>query len=128
MKSIVKNILIVDKDLGFVFWLGAALNGAGYRPWPACSSSEAISMSWRKPLDRPDLLIVNASLPGVSELIAHFHRTQTHLKVMALGPRDETLHGVDAWHPTAVLSDDPAKQEWVRAVEHVSGKQKSRVA
>ena len=88
-----KSILIVDSDVGFIFWLGAALSGAGYQPWPACSPSDAISVAGREALARLDLLIVNASLPGVSKLIAHFHRTQASLKVMALGPQDKTLYG-----------------------------------
>ena|ERR1022692_110183 len=85
MTSAMKNILIVDNDLGFIFWLGAALVGAGYRPWPACSLSDAISVANRKPLSRLHLLVVNASLPGVSKLIAHFRRTQAHLRVNRIG-------------------------------------------
>lgn len=38
-----KVILIVNNDLGFIFWLGVALIEAGYRAWPACSTSAAIS-------------------------------------------------------------------------------------
>ena len=88
-----KNVLIVDNDLGFIFWLGAALVGAGYRPWPACSPSDAISVANRKPLSRLHLLVVNASLPGVSKLIAHLRRTQAHLRVSALGPWRQTGAG-----------------------------------
>jgi DNA-binding response OmpR family regulator len=123
MKSAAKHILIVDNDLGFICWLGSVLTAAGYRSWPACSTSEAISLSTRKPLARLDLLIVNASLPGVSELIAHFRRAHSRLKVMALGPQAETLAGVHAWHPTPGLSDDSAREEWVRAVRQASGRQ-----
>ena len=122
MTSATKNILIVDNDLGFIFWLGAALVGAGYRPWPACSLSDAISVANRKPLSRLHLLVVNASLPGVSKLIAHFRRTQAHLRVIALGPQDNTLVGVTAWHSAPDTGDDSAKQELVRAVKHMSGR------
>jgi hypothetical protein len=118
-----KNILIVDNDLGFIFWLGAALIGAGYRAWPACSPSEAISIVDRIPLTRLDLAIVNASLPGVSKLIAHFRRTQAHLSVMAVGPQGRALPGVSYFQATPGLIDDAAKQEWVRAVKRMSGKQ-----
>jgi DNA-binding response OmpR family regulator len=118
-----KNILIVDNDLGLMFWLGAALVDAGYRAWPAGSLAEAISVVGRKPSMRLDLLIVNASLPGVSKLIAHFRRTQPHLNVMALGPQGGTLPGVNYFEATPGLMDDAAKQEWVRAVKRMSGKQ-----
>ena len=123
MTSATKNILIVDKDPGFIFWLGAALVGAGYQPWPACSSSDAISVVKRKPLARLHLLIVNASLPGVSKLLAHVRRTRAHLRVIAFGPQDSTLVGVTAWHSAPDTGDDSAKQEWVRAVKHMSGRQ-----
>jgi hypothetical protein len=117
-----KNIMIVDNDLGFIFWLGAALIGAGYQAWPAASRSEAISLASRKPLARLDLLIVNVSLPGASNLVAHFRRTQSQLKVMAFGPQGKTLHGVKPWQPTPGLSDESARDEWLRAVKQVSGK------
>ena len=117
-----KNILIVDNDLGFIFWLGAALMGAGYQAWPASSLSEAISVTSRKPLIRLDLLIVNGSLRGASEVIAHIRRTQSQLQVMALGPQGKTLHGVKPWQPTPGLSEDLARQEWVQAVKQMSGK------
>ena len=123
MTRAMKNILIVDNDLGFIFWLGAALVGAGYQLWPACTRSDAISVANRKPLARLHLLIVDASLPGVSKLIAHFRRTQAHLRVMALGPQDNTLVGVTAWHTTPGSGDDSAKQEWVQAVKHTFGRQ-----
>jgi CheY-like chemotaxis protein len=121
MKSKIKNILIVDDDLGFIFWLGGVLVDAGYQPWPACSPSDAISLAGHKL--QPDLLIVNASLPVVPELIAHFRNTQTNLKVMAWGSQATTLPGVNAWRPTPGLSDSSAKLEWVRAVKHLSSRQ-----
>lgn len=122
MKSATKNILIVDQDLGFIFWLGSALAAAGYRPWPAGNPAEAISLARRKPLARLDLLIVNASLPGVATLIAHFRRAHAQLKVMALGPEGKSLSGVHAWRPIPGLTDDSAKKEWVRAIKQVSGR------
>ena len=118
-----KNILIVDNDLGFIFWLGAALIGAGYQAWPATSHSEAISLASRKPLARLDLLIVNVSLPAASKIIAHFRGTQSQLKVMALGPQGRALPGVNYFQATPGLIDDAAKQEWVRAVKRMFGKQ-----
>ena len=123
MKSAMKNILIVDSDLGFIYWLGAVLIAADYQPWPACSPSDAISVMDRKPSVRLDLLIVNASLPGVSKTIAHFRRTQADLKVMALGPQGKALPGINAWRRKPGLIDDSAKREWVRAVEYMSSGQ-----
>jgi hypothetical protein len=121
MKSAAKNILIIDNNLGFIFWLGAVLIDAGYQPWPACSASDAISVTGGKASVRLDLLIVNAHLPGISNVIAHFRSIQQNLRVMALGPQDETLLGVNAWHSTPSFSDDSAKQKFARAVKQMSG-------
>ena len=58
-----KNILIVDRDLGFIYWLGDVLIHADYQPWPACSVSDAFAVVGRKPIVPLDLLIVNPRLP-----------------------------------------------------------------
>jgi hypothetical protein len=123
MENAAKNVLIIDDNLGFIFWLGAVLIDASYQPWPACSASDAISVVGGNPLVRLDLLIVNAHLPDISKAIAHFRNSQQNLRVMALGPQDETLPGVNAWHLTPGFNDDSAKQEFVKAVERMSGGQ-----
>ena len=116
-----KNILIVDNDLGFVCWLGEVLIGAGYQPWPACSVSDAIALLGRKPSVPLDLLIANPSLQGISRLITLYRRSQAHLKVMAVGSHGEKiLPGVKAWHEKPSPGDKSAKQEWVRAIERTS--------
>jgi hypothetical protein len=119
-----KNILIVDNDLGFIYWLGTVLIGADYQPWPACSVSDAITVVGRKPTVPLDLLIVNPSLPGISYLITLFRRSQADLKVMAAGPHDErSLPGVNAWRQKPIPGDESAKQKWVRAIERASSGQ-----
>ena len=39
-----RTILIVDSDLGFVFWLGRALHDAGYEALPAKDVPEATAI------------------------------------------------------------------------------------
>jgi CheY-like chemotaxis protein len=120
-----KNVLIVDNDLGFVYWLGEVLIDAGYQPWPACSVSDAITVVGRKPAIPLDLLIVNPSVRGASRLIDSYRRTQAQLKVMALGAHDEkVLPGVKAWREKPVPGDRSARQKWVRAIGRISSGQK----
>jgi len=117
----IRNILIVDDDLGFLFWLGSILTAAHYRPWPACSISDALDLVGREPVVRLDLLIVNPTLPGISQLIALFRRTQPHLKVMGLGRRNKAaLPDVDAWHLKPGPIDRAAGRKWVRAIKGLS--------
>jgi DNA-binding response OmpR family regulator len=112
-----KNILIVENDLGFIFWLGGALMAADYQPWPACGVSEANALAGKTAID---LLIVNPSLPGVSKLIAVLRRSQAKLKVIALGAEGEIkLSGIDAWRCKPGPAEKSAKQEWLKAVKNV---------
>jgi len=126
MEDAMKNILIVDNDLGFLVWLGSILTAADYQPWPACSISDALDLVRRKLAVQLDLLIVNPTVPGVSKLNAHLRRTQTHLKVMGLGRQDDaSLPGADAWRLKPGPTDDSARQEWVRAVDSLSVQDRS---
>jgi DNA-binding response OmpR family regulator len=116
----VKNILIVDNDMGFIFWLGEVLIGANYQPWPACNVSDARNLINSKHSVSPDLLIVNPALQGALELITHLRRNQSNLRVMALGS-DNTgaLRGVNARLARPTPSDASTKQKWVRAINRV---------
>jgi DNA-binding NtrC family response regulator len=114
-----KNILIVENDLGFLFWLGAALVGGDYQPWPACGVSEAKALldQIRIPID---LLIVDSSLPGVSKLITLLRRSQARLKVIAVGAEGGIeLPGVNAWRQKPETGEESAKQEWLEAVRNI---------
>ena len=66
-----KNILIVDNDLGFVFWLCQALDAAGYETLPAKGVPEAVAL-----LDElevwVDVLMVRRTLPGRTYLQLNF--------------------------------------------------------
>ena len=116
-----KNILIVEDDLGFVFWLGSALVAAGYQPWPACSASDATKLIEKAGV-RIDLLIADPSTPGISKLVGTLRRSKVHLKVIALGAESKTkLTGINAWHSKPGPMQEPAEQqqEWLEAVKDV---------
>jgi CheY-like chemotaxis protein len=119
--SSIKNILIVENDLGFIFWLGGALVAGDYQPWPACGVSDATELIEKAALPI-DLLIVDPSLPGVSKLTAILRRSQADLKLIALGAEVKTkLTGINAWLRKPVPTQEPAKQEqeWLEAVKDV---------
>src|SRR5882724_4454329 len=58
-----RSVLIVDRDLGFVFWLGRALDDAGYQALPAKGIGDATELLGHMNLEI-DLLIVSPSMPG----------------------------------------------------------------
>ena len=62
------TILIVDEDVGFVWWLGELFSEFGYRSIPALSARQALSLA-RKNITDVHLLVIDPSLRGVSRLI-----------------------------------------------------------
>ena len=120
-----KNVLIVDDNVGFLFWLGEVLAGANYQPWPACSAADATKMLRTKRLAQLDLLVVNPSLRGTAPFIARLRRTRPTVKVLAVDPLNEKqVRGVNAWHARPNRADVSARQEWLREVGRVFGSQR----
>jgi hypothetical protein len=115
-----KNVLIVDSDLGFIFWLAEALVEARHQPWPACSAMDAISMIKSRKLAPLDLLVVNPSLSGAAHLIRDLRRSQPDLKVLAVDPlNDRQVRGVNAWRARPHSGDQPAREKWLREIDRV---------
>jgi hypothetical protein len=113
-----KHILILDNDLGFIYWLGEALIEAGRQPWPACSVSDAITVVGSDPRVPLDAVIVNPSLRGAAGLIALCRQNRANLKVIALGARDgKGFPGITAWHKKPTPGDPSARREWVREID-----------
>ena len=104
MKHAMKNILIVDNDLRFIQWLGRALIGAHQQPLPACNVSDAMVLV-DDSAEPVDLLIINSYLPHSSDLIDRLHRSQSHLKVLAMGSEPNAkLPHVHAWKRKRISS------------------------
>jgi hypothetical protein len=113
-----KNVLIVDNDLGFVYWSAQALTGLNCQPWPACSAGDATSILFIRHLAPLDLLIVNPCLRGASLLISRLRRSQPNLKVLGLGVENEkAIRGVHAWHPRPAPDDAVGKSNWLHEIE-----------
>ena len=62
------TILIVDEDVGFVWWLGELFSEFGYRSIPALSCRQALSLVRQNPTP-VQLLVIDPSLRGVARLI-----------------------------------------------------------
>jgi DNA-binding response OmpR family regulator len=77
-----KNVLIVDADLGFVFWLGRVLADAGYQALPAKGFSEASALLSELKAEI-DVLILNTSLPGAADFVKAFRRSRPNTNILA---------------------------------------------
>jgi DNA-binding NtrC family response regulator len=84
------TVLIVDDDLGFVWWLGDIFNEAGARCVPALSCGAAMVLAKRLGVE-PDMVILNASLDGASKLLEKCTHTNPHLKIVTIGVPSKAL-------------------------------------
>lgn len=117
-----KTVLIVDDDLGFAFWLGQALDRAGYETWPARSVTAARSLLAEVRL-AVDLLVITASLPRALALATYLGRARADFKVIAvyeeLSDDLKPFPKASAVHQKPQTIDTAAKVEWVRLVTGV---------
>lgn len=118
-----KTVLIVDRDLGYVFWLGAALDAAGYTALPAKGAPEAALLIIQLDL-QIDVLIIDLTLPGAKELTTGLYRTRPSLKVVASVSEPiepSSAKSVDGALPKPSILDDSAKFQWIRSIRGVLG-------
>jgi DNA-binding NtrC family response regulator len=119
-----KTVLIVDDDLGFVFWLGRLLVDAGCQAVPAKGFSEAQALLDELDL-QVDLLVVNPSLSGEPAFVDNLRRAQANLKVLAvLGedlPPNSPPRNADIVARKPVQADSAAGILWVKMVEQALG-------
>ena len=83
-----QTILVVDNDLGFIFWLGQALRQGGYEVLPARTVADARTLISQF-LPDLDLLIINFALPEAPEFVRTLRRGQGQVKVIALARETE---------------------------------------
>jgi DNA-binding NtrC family response regulator len=116
------TILIAHRDLGIVFWIGQRLDRAGYRAFPANSSASAESVVSQFHLEI-DLLILDASIPGIRSFAKRLRLSQGHLKTIVVvdegdGP-GSGLPKADAVMRKPGFLDDASEIEWLETIERV---------
>ena len=114
-----KTVFIIDRDLGFVFWLGQVLLAAGYEVIPAKGTSEATALIGELQ-PQVDLLIVNPSLAGAASLVAVLRRSRADLKVLLLtGDTERRIPFPDAILQKPLHADHFASSVWLQCVEQL---------
>lgn len=83
-------MLILDDDLGFVWWLGEIFTELGYGAVPAPSCPQALSMIEALDLS-VDLAILNPELPGISPMIRAIEHAHPAKIVMIGEPTPEAM-------------------------------------
>jgi hypothetical protein len=111
------TLLIVDNDVGFLWWLGEIFVEAGYRAVPALNCSQALAAVKKFEL-KLDLLVVNPALTGVARLAMSLERRNPDIKIVVIreGPiglkypgyrYDATLTRPSGWEPIT-------RTDWLR--------------
>jgi DNA-binding NtrC family response regulator len=116
-----KTVLIVDDDLGFVFWLGHALDAAAYSALPARTIPDAALLIMQLNLT-VDVLLINPRLSGGHDFIATLHRSQGHVKVIGIldyGRQLSHIKGVSAHHTKPTVLDEDSKNDWLQCIRGV---------
>lgn len=116
-----RTVLLVDEDLGFAFWLGRALDGAGYETWPARSVAAAESLLSEVRLG-VDFLVINASLPRARSFATHLGRSRADFRVIAICEESgavQTFFGATAIHTKPKAINAATAFEWVQIVRRV---------
>ena len=114
--------LIVDDDLGFVFWLGERFHEVGYQPAPALNARQAASFVKQSNL-KVAVVVVNPNLRGVRKLIKTLSQTHSHLiKIILIrDPVARTavviraharLERPSGWEPVS-------RHEWLRKLKRI---------
>ena len=114
-----KTVLIVDTDLGFVFWLGHILDGAAYSALPAKSVPDAALLVTQFRLT-VDVLAINPALTGSLDFIAALCRAPKDVSVIGVfNNPQQIVHipGLNAAHPKPTVFDEMAKAEWLEYIE-----------
>lgn len=117
-----RQILVVDRDLGFVLWFAVALVEAGYAAFPAASLPGARELAGRLEPNL-DVLVVNPRMAGASGLVSCLKGIQPELKVAALvdaeSPPIGSLTFANATIPKPVRVDRKAARCLVHAIDHL---------
>jgi len=104
-----KTALVVDTDLGFLFWLAGLLAAAGYQAYPAESVADA-ELLLNRIEEGIELLVVDPRLYRAADLAVNLRQIQPSIIILALEPESGAssaeLPGVKA----RLVRPDPANE------------------
>lgn len=116
------TVLILDDDLGFVFWVAQSLAGAGFESIPAQNVAEAKRLVKQLRL-RVDVVIISPSLAGGFDYVRELRAKNANMGVVAAVERAADLmivrREVDAVRSKPDVLGDASMPEWRRTVRRV---------
>ena len=114
-----QTVLIVDEDLGFVWWLGQVLAEIGHQSVPALDSRQALAHIRQFKLS-VDVVIVHPATPGAANLLRTLGRANKQLRIIAIRNPDDSVAVTGSAH--AILEkpsgwEPISREEWLRKVQ-----------
>ena len=111
-------VLVVDQDLGFVFWLGRLLADAGYSSLPALSCPEALSRVRMLGI-KPDAVIADPALPNFHRMLQTLKHANGDMRLIAV--RTPGYNIPPDLHPGATvdrpLAEPESTSDWLLRIE-----------
>jgi len=117
-----RTVLIVDRDLGFVFWLGQLLDAAGSVAIPAKGIPEAIELI--DMLHLPvDVLVAPPGELGLREFVERLRFISPELQVIALASEEDPTWAMplpgSVWKRKPRQRNEAAKTEWLDLIHEM---------
>jgi DNA-binding response OmpR family regulator len=78
-----RTILLIERDLGYAFWLGRNLDHAGFQTFPARTVADAASLLRELHLT-VDILMLDCQLPGAVEFVSTLRSSRRSFKMICL--------------------------------------------
>ncbi len=117
-----RTALLVDSDLGFIFWLARTLDVAGYEALPAKSVADAISLVTENRL-MIDVVLVNTALPDADRLVEFLKNLRNSVKIIGVAASADATSPafpVDALRTKPEHLDDDSRWVWVRFIQAIT--------
>jgi hypothetical protein len=107
--------LIVDDDVGLIFWFGEIFAKAGWNIVPALNCRQAVSLAvmWDSHID---LIVVNPALKSIPELVDTLSRVHRPKIVIIRDPDVEPDIPADATIDRPDVSTSLSRAEWAERV------------
>jgi len=115
------TVLIVDRDVGFLFWLGEVFTKAGCRAIPALDCGQAVSLI-RKLSVQLAAVIVNPELIEVAWMIKTLRRSNGQFKVVTISDDDPDVGSTIQTHVTLKrprLGELVSSEDWLNRAQEV---------
>lgn len=115
------TVLIVDQDVGLLFWLNEIFTQAGCRTVPALDCGQAVSLV-RKLLVQLAMVVVNPELMGIDRMIQTLRRSNGQFRVVTIVDNDQDC-GSKIRHRATLKrprSGEPiSSQDWLNRVQEL---------